>query len=114
MRIKRRSPAGEGSPAGRSLRRAAASWIVSSPGGMAQQPVGGGVAAEEKRGEAVEIGLQPDIDLEGSVVEHRRIAALEGDEQRAVAARRTVEGQAQRGVAKIGERLARQAERVTR
>src|SRR5438105_11193513 len=98
MRIKRRSPAGEGNPAARSLRRAAASWIVSSTGGMAQQLVGGGVAAEEESGEAVEIRLDADVDVEGTIVEHRRIAALEPDQQRAISARRAIEGQAQGGV----------------
>src|SRR5256885_17257199 len=111
MRIKRCSPAGAGSPAAPSIRRAAASWIESSAGGMAQQPVGCGIAAEEERGEAVEIGLQPDVDLEGAIIEYRRIAALEGDQQRAVAARRAVEGQAQGGVVEIRQGLARQSQR---
>src|SRR6267143_4950707 len=87
---------------------------ASSPGRAAQQPLGGGIAAEEDRGQPIEIGVKPDVDVEGMTVENRRVVALEPDQQAAIAAGRTIERERQPAIVKIGERLARQRERLAR
>src|SRR5258708_23850726 len=75
---------------------------ASSPGRAAQQPLGGGVAAEEDGGEPIEIGIEPDVDLEGMSLEKPGVVALEADQQAAIATRRTIERQGQAAMCKIG------------
>src|SRR5437879_13680868 len=66
---------------------------ASLPSRAAQQTLGGGVAAEEDRGEPIEIGIEPDVDVEGMTVENRRVIALEPGQQAAIAAGRPIERQ---------------------